>query len=68
ENDPTNTTCAFNLANALIRLGRYRQASFYLKKFIVEGSAQGSDLVEPAKLVYNNLQRLIADLKEQKTQ
>lgn len=68
ENDPTNMTCAFNLANALIRLGRYRQASFYLKKFIVEGSAQGSELVEPAKLVYNNLQRLIADLKEEQGQ
>ncbi|MBL6975688.1 MAG: tetratricopeptide repeat protein [Deltaproteobacteria bacterium] len=65
EHDPTNTTCAFNLANALIRLARYRQASFYLKKFIVEGSAQGSELVEPAKMVYNNLQRLIADLKEE---
>jgi len=66
ENDPDDPTIAFNLANALIRMGRYREASFYLKKFIVEGSARKSPLVEPAQIVYDNLQRLIADLDEQK--
>ncbi len=66
ENAPDDITIAFNLANALIRQGRYREASFYLKKFIVEGSAKKSPLVEPAQIVYDNLQRLIADMEAEK--
>lgn len=66
ENDPEDVTIAFNLANALIRQGRYREASFYLKKFIVEGSAKKSPLVEPAQVVYENLQKLIAEMEEEK--
>lgn len=66
ENDPEDVTIAFNLANALIRQGRYREASFYLKKFIVEGSAKRSPLVEPAQVVYDNLQRLISDVEAEK--
>ncbi len=66
ENDPEDITVSFNLANALIRLGRYREASFYLKKFIVEGTAKHSPLVEPAQVVYDNVQRLIAEMEAEK--
>lgn len=66
ENDPDDITIAFNLANSLIRQGRYREAAFYLKKFIVEGSAKRSPLVEPAQVIYENLQYLIAEMDEAK--
>lgn len=66
ERDPDDIASLFNLANSLIRQERYREASFYLKKFIIEGSAKGSPLVEPAKVVYDNLQRLIAQIEAEK--
>jgi tetratricopeptide (TPR) repeat protein len=59
ELDPENGTGAFNLANALIRANRLHEAGYFLRKFIVD--AKGSELVEPAKLVLENLQRLIVN-------
>ena len=59
ELDPENGTGAFNLANALIRLNRLHEAGYYLKRFIVDGQEKGHDLVEPAKRILENLQRLI---------
>ncbi len=59
ELDPENGTGAFNLANALIRMNRLHEAGYYLKKFIVDGQEKGNELVEPAKLVLDSLQRLM---------
>ncbi|MBM4397371.1 MAG: tetratricopeptide repeat protein [Deltaproteobacteria bacterium] len=59
ELDPENGTGAFNLANALIRLNRLHEAGYYLKRFIVDGQEKGHDLVEPARRILENLQRLI---------
>jgi len=61
ELDPENLNGAFNLANALIRKQRLREAMFYLKKFIVTASIQGgkNDLIEPARLVLQTVQLAI---------
>lgn len=63
ELDPENLNGAFNLANALIRKNRMREAVFYLKKFIVNANAtgQGKDLVEPARLVLQTVQLAIRE-------
>jgi tetratricopeptide (TPR) repeat protein len=60
EFDPDDSVAAFNLACALIRLGKFNQASFYLKKFIVEGRKVAPNLVEPAQVIFDRVQRLIA--------
>jgi tetratricopeptide (TPR) repeat protein len=61
ELDPENLNGAFNLANALIRKNRMREAVFYLKKFIVNANASGQakDLIEPARLVLQTVQLAI---------
>jgi tetratricopeptide (TPR) repeat protein len=61
ELDPENLNGAFNLANALIRKERLREAMFYLKKFIVTATAAGTrnDLIEPARLVLQTVQLAI---------
>jgi tetratricopeptide (TPR) repeat protein len=61
ELDPENLNGAFNLANALIRKQRLREAMFYLKKFIVTATAVGgrNDLIEPARLVLQTVQLAI---------
>lgn len=61
ELDPENLNGAFNLANALIRKQRLREAMFYLKKFIVTASAAGgkNELIEPARLVLQTVQLAI---------
>lgn len=61
ELDPEDATAAFNLANALVRKQRYKEASFYLKKFIVNPAVQGSDMIEPANLLLNTLQVVITE-------
>lgn len=60
ELDPNNATAAFNLANALIRQQRFKQATFYLRRFIVAPELQESELIEPAKLTFNALQQAMA--------
>jgi tetratricopeptide (TPR) repeat protein len=60
ELDPENPNATFNLANALIRQQRFKQASFYLRRFIVTPQLQNSDLLEPAKLTFATLQRAMA--------
>ena len=64
EYDPDDSVAAFNLACALIRLGKYNQASFYLKKFIVEGRKSAPNLLEPAQVIFDQVQRLIASSRE----
>jgi len=58
ELDPENLAGAFNLANALIRKNRFREAMFYLKKFIVTAqvTGQATELIEPARLVLQTVQ------------
>lgn len=60
ELDPDNATAAFNLANALIRQQRFKQATFYLQRFIVAPELQESELLEPAKLTFNALKQAMA--------
>ncbi len=61
ELDPDDPNAAFNLANALVQKQRYKEASFYLKKFIVNPDVQQSELIEPARLLLNTLQTVIAE-------
>ncbi len=61
ELDPDDGMAAFNLANALVRKQRYKEASFYLKKFIVNPDVQKSDAIEPARLLLNTLQVVITE-------
>lgn len=61
ELDPDDATAAFNLANALVQKQRYKEASFYLKKYIVNPAVQESEMIEPARLLLNTLQVVITE-------
>lgn len=61
ELDPDDANAAFNLANALVQKQRYKEASFYLKKYIVNPEVQESETIEPARLLLNTLQAVITE-------
>ncbi|HQC45743.1 MAG TPA: tetratricopeptide repeat protein, partial [Myxococcota bacterium] len=65
ELDPDDGMAAYNLATALVRKQRYKEAQFYLKKFLVNPDMQQSEAIEPARQLLSAVGVLLAELAEQ---